>query len=121
MLQRRRRPHAAAAADLRPVRGDLHARAGRRRSAASARSEFLEDLADLVENRPPTALERAPRRGRQPTTERFDFARADYRILIALREDYLAHLEGAEGHDALDHAEPHAARAHERRAGARAR
>ncbi len=24
----------------------------------------------------------------------FDFARADYRILIALREDYLAHLEG---------------------------
>ena len=26
--------------------------------------------------------------------ERFDFSRADYRILIALREDYLAHLEG---------------------------
>ena len=30
-------------------------------------------------------------------TEDFDFARADYRILIALREDYLAHLEGVKG------------------------
>ena len=30
-------------------------------------------------------------------TERFDFGRADYRILIALREDYLAHLEGLKG------------------------
>ena len=29
--------------------------------------------------------------------EDFDFARADYRILIALREDYLAHLEGLKG------------------------
>ncbi|MDD9417935.1 BREX system ATP-binding domain-containing protein, partial [Staphylococcus aureus] len=27
----------------------------------------------------------------------FDFARADYRILIALREDYLAHLESLKG------------------------
>ena len=26
--------------------------------------------------------------------EQFDFARSDYRILIALREDYLANLEG---------------------------
>src|SRR6185295_17828973 len=26
-----------------------------------------------------------------------DFARADYRVLIALREDYLAHLEGVKG------------------------
>lgn len=29
--------------------------------------------------------------------ERFDFSRADYRILISLREDYLAHLEGVKG------------------------
>ena len=29
--------------------------------------------------------------------EDFDFARADYRILIALREDYLAHLESVKG------------------------
>ena len=26
--------------------------------------------------------------------ERFDFARSDYRVLISLREDYLAPLEG---------------------------
>ena len=62
--------------------------AGRRRAA-----QFMEDLADLVENRPPKALE-ARIDGDESLPERFDFARADYRILIALREDYLAHLEG---------------------------
>lgn len=62
--------------------------AGRRRA-----QEFLGDLADLVENRPPAALE--SRIDREETdAARFDFARADYRILISLREDYLAHLEG---------------------------
>lgn len=54
---------------------------------------FLEDLADLVENRPPEALE-ARIEDDDSIAEGFDFARADYRILIALREDYLAHLEG---------------------------
>ena len=54
----------------------------------------------------------------KPPPSDFDFARADYRILIALREDYLAHLESVKAHDALDHAEPHAARAHDGRAGA---
>jgi tetratricopeptide (TPR) repeat protein len=58
--------------------------------------EFLEDLADLVENRPPAALERRLERD-DNAAEAFDFARADYRILIALREDYLAHLEGVKG------------------------
>ncbi|HET7730557.1 MAG TPA: hypothetical protein VFK48_11040 [Usitatibacter sp.] len=62
--------------------------AGRRRAA-----QFIEDLADLVENRPPKALE-ARIEGDESISEGFDFARADYRILIALREDYLAHLEG---------------------------
>jgi tetratricopeptide (TPR) repeat protein len=62
--------------------------AGRGRAA-----QFIEDLADLVENRPPRALE-ARIEGDESLSERFDFARADYRILIALREDYLAHLEG---------------------------
>jgi hypothetical protein len=61
---------------------------GRRRAA-----QFIEDLADLVENRPPKALE-ARIDGDDALSERFDFARADYRVLIALREDYLAHLEG---------------------------
>ena len=64
---------------------------GRERAA-----EFLADLADLVENRPPKALE--VRLDEDDTAiERFDFTRADYRILIALREDYLAHLEGLKG------------------------
>ncbi|HEY8012197.1 MAG TPA: hypothetical protein VIE67_14495 [Rudaea sp.] len=64
---------------------------GRRRA-----KEFLEDLADLVENRPPTALETRLDQD-EATAEIFDFARADYRVLISLREDYLAHLESVKG------------------------
>jgi len=64
---------------------------GRQRAA-----QFLEDLADLVENRAPKALE-ARMDEDDAAAENFDFARADYRILIALREDYLAHLEGLKG------------------------
>src|SRR5947207_278025 len=64
---------------------------GRKRAA-----EFIEDLADLVENRAPKSLE-ARIEHDESAGERFDFARADYRILIALREDYLAHLEGLKG------------------------
>ena len=60
---------------------------GRRRAA-----EFVEDLADLVENRPPKALEARIEQD-EAAAERFDFTRSDYRVLIALREDYLAHLE----------------------------
>ena len=55
--------------------------------------QFLEDLADLVENRPPAALE-ARLEHDDSAAEEFDFGRADYRVLIALREDYLAHIEG---------------------------
>jgi tetratricopeptide (TPR) repeat protein len=62
--------------------------AGRKRA-----QEFLADLADLVENRPPVALESRIDRD-EADASKFDFARADYRILISLREDYLAHLEG---------------------------
>lgn len=64
---------------------------GRKRAAG-----FLEELADLVENRPPKALEEKIDADDR-IAEGFDFARADYRILIALREDYLAHLEGVKG------------------------
>jgi hypothetical protein len=64
---------------------------GRHRAA-----EFIEDLADLVENRSPKALE-AKMESDDAAAERFDFARSDYRILIALREDYLAHLESFRG------------------------
>ena len=62
--------------------------AGRDRAA-----RFLEDLADLVENRPPRALE-ARFEEDDAWAEQFDFARSDYRVLISLREDYLANLEG---------------------------
>lgn len=61
---------------------------GRRRAA-----EFMEELADLVENRAPRAVE-ARLEQDEAGVEQFDFTRSDYRILIALREDYLAHLEG---------------------------
>jgi tetratricopeptide (TPR) repeat protein len=60
---------------------------GRKRAA-----EFIEDLADLVENRPPKSLE-AKIDADDTVAERFDFGRSDYRILISLREDYLANLE----------------------------
>jgi conflict system STAND superfamily ATPase len=62
---------------------------GRKRAA-----QFLEDLGDLVENRPPAALEARLNSDGDDAVEEFDFTRSDYRVLIALREDYLAHLEG---------------------------
>ena len=61
---------------------------GRARAA-----RFITELGDLVENRPPKAFE-AKLEEDESATERFDFARSDYRVLIALREDYLAPLEG---------------------------
>jgi tetratricopeptide (TPR) repeat protein len=61
---------------------------GRARAAT-----FVADLGDLVENRPPKAVE-AKLEADDEMSERFDFARSDYRVLISLREDYLAPLEG---------------------------
>ncbi len=61
---------------------------GRARAA-----KFIEELSDLVENRPPKALE-AKLETDESLAERFDFGRSDYRVVIALREDYLAPLEG---------------------------
>ena len=60
---------------------------GRARAA-----RFIEELADLVENRPPKALE-VKLEADDGMAERFDFSRGDYRVVIALREDYLAPLE----------------------------
>ena len=60
---------------------------GRARAA-----RFIEELADLVENRSPKALE-ARLEQDEMAAEQFDFARSDYRVLISLREDYLAPLE----------------------------
>jgi tetratricopeptide (TPR) repeat protein len=64
---------------------------GRERAA-----QFIEGLAELVENRPSKALE-AKLEEDDSAVERFDFSRCDYRVLITLREDYLAHLEGLKG------------------------
>ncbi|HEY6457325.1 MAG TPA: hypothetical protein VIY90_18770 [Steroidobacteraceae bacterium] len=64
-----------------------HDEFGRARAA-----RFIEELADLVENRPPQALE-ARFEAEEGAAERFDFSRSDYRVVIALREDYLAPLE----------------------------
>ena len=61
---------------------------GRERAAA-----FTADLAELVENRPPAALD-ALLENDDSSYERYDLARADYRVVVSLREDYLAHLEG---------------------------
>jgi hypothetical protein len=61
---------------------------GRARAAT-----FIGELADLVENRAPKELE-AKFEADDTAAARFDFARSDYRVLIALREDYLASLEG---------------------------
>jgi len=53
---------------------------------------LLTELADLVENRPPQTL--VDRFETDPDqVEQFQFDRADYRVLISLREDYLANLE----------------------------
>ena len=61
---------------------------GRARAA-----RFVAELGDLVENRPPKDFE-AKLEQDESAAEQFDFARSDYRVLIALREDYLAPLEG---------------------------
>lgn len=53
---------------------------------------FLIELADLVENRPSAEL-KARIEGEPDLVERYVFNRDDYRIVIALREDYLPHLE----------------------------
>jgi WD40 repeat protein len=66
---------------------------GAETDSARERSQgFLEQLADLVENRAPVpltdALKKDPALGRSLV-----FVRQDYRILISIREDYLAYVE----------------------------
>jgi conflict system STAND superfamily ATPase len=53
--------------------------------------DFLVELAALIENRPPDRVE--ARFDREPRlVAQYDFDRQDYRVLLSLREDYLAHL-----------------------------
>ena len=51
----------------------------------------VSELAALIENHPPDRVE--ARFNREPTlVAQFDFDRQDHRVLLSLREDYLAHL-----------------------------
>jgi tetratricopeptide (TPR) repeat protein len=54
---------------------------------------FLQELADLIENRRPAAFK--ARVDAEPAIiEQYLFNRVNYRIVLSLREDYLPHLEG---------------------------
>ncbi|MBP7950656.1 MAG: hypothetical protein KA004_13480 [Verrucomicrobiales bacterium] len=54
--------------------------------------QCMEQIADLVENRPPQALQDRLREERRLARE-YDFNPTPQRIVITLREDYLSHLE----------------------------
>jgi hypothetical protein len=56
-------------------------------------AEWLEQMADLLQNRPPRALEDRFAENRR-LARAYDFGRAPVRIVFSLREDYLSHLEG---------------------------
>ncbi|MCC6231531.1 MAG: hypothetical protein IT580_02750 [Verrucomicrobiales bacterium] len=57
-------------------------------------AEFLGQLADLVENRLPDLVRVRLERGTSRVAE-FDFDKRAFKVVLALREDYLAHLETA--------------------------
>jgi tetratricopeptide (TPR) repeat protein len=62
---------------------------GRETSGREQRgAAFISELADLVENRPPAALRGDPQRARE-----FSFKPRPLRVLLAMREDYLAELD----------------------------
>lgn len=54
---------------------------------------WLEEMADLIQNRPPVSLEERFAENRR-LARNYDFQRTPVRIVFALREDYLSHLEG---------------------------
>ena len=67
---------------------------GRETPECAARSTaFISELADLVENRPPAALRDDPLRAKE-----FSFKPAPLKVLLAMREDYLADLDRVRSH-----------------------
>jgi len=67
-----------------------------RRGGAGFVRDALGELAALIENRPPDRVE--ARFDREPKlVAQYDFDRRDYRMLVSLREDYLAHLHDLSG------------------------
>ncbi len=62
-----------------------------------AASEFIEELAGLIEDRPPEALRRAI--DADPTlADGIDFSRRGCKVLLSFREDFLAEMEGLREH-----------------------
>ncbi|MDP2103675.1 MAG: hypothetical protein Q8K26_01995 [Candidatus Gracilibacteria bacterium] len=59
-------------------------------------TEWFTQLSDLVENRPPAALQERFRSDRQ-LTRQYDMSLTPVRVLITLREDYLSQLERWKG------------------------
>ncbi|PZR73303.1 MAG: hypothetical protein DLM73_11085 [Chthoniobacterales bacterium] len=67
---------------------------GRENPARAARVEaFISELADLVENRPSAALRGDPLRAKE-----FNFKPAPVKVLLSMREDYLADLDRIRSH-----------------------
>jgi hypothetical protein len=54
--------------------------------------ELIHQLADLIENRPPIALQESFRADRA-RSRAYDFRPSPVRVVLALREDYLSHIE----------------------------
>lgn len=65
---------------------------GRQGGRGDEAEEWLSQIADLVQNRPPAALEDRFAENRKLARD-YDFSDAAFRIVLALREDYLSHLE----------------------------
>jgi WD40 repeat protein len=68
---------------------------GRNERRQAIRQTFLRDLADCVENRLPAEVLQEMNRSRRTEGSRFanlELTRQDYRIVLSLREDYLAEL-----------------------------
>ena len=67
---------------------------GLRDEAARLRSrEFLAQLGDLIENRPPAHLKEALDADPE-LARRYDFRKSGFKLILSFREDYLAHVEG---------------------------
>ena len=68
---------------------------GRNEARQAIRQAFLSDLADCVENRLPEHVHKEMNRKQPSDAGRFadlEFTRQDYRVVLSLREDYLAEL-----------------------------
>ena len=63
------------------------------KEARSRLADFLAELGDLVENRPPGAV-RAALEADPAAARRFDFKRASVKLVLSFREDFLAEMEG---------------------------